>query len=57
MIKVAFDVYRQSLLRSLGLPLPDDLNDEKRVWGDFSSLFFRGGLPPGEELKYARPKT
>lgn len=39
--KAAFDLYRWDLLKALHLDLPPSLENEKELWGQVSSLFYR----------------
>jgi hypothetical protein len=54
LIKVAFDLYRHPLLKSLGLPFPPTLSAEQKLWRDLSTFIFRGILP-AEEWRYDSP--
>ncbi len=55
MIKVAFDLYRQPLLKSLGLELPTTLSEEQKLWRELSIFIFRG-VPPAKDWQFTPPK-
>jgi hypothetical protein len=47
LIKVAYDLYRHALLKSLGLNVPATLDQEQKLWGSISD-FVVWNLPPVE---------
>ena len=54
MLKVAFDLHRKALLKSLGLAAPADLAQERALWGEISDFIFRG-IPPTSDWQPDAP--
>jgi hypothetical protein len=40
-IKVAFDLYRHKVLKQLSLPVPNTLEEERRLWSDLCQFLYR----------------
>lgn len=54
-VKVAFDLYRDRLLKEMRIPLPANLEEEQQLWEHLCSFLFRNfGRPPAEWV-YAAP--
>ncbi len=53
-IKVAFDLYRKPLLKTLGLRAPATLAGEQALWREVSDFIFRG-IPLAEEWQFEPP--
>lgn len=51
LLKTAFDLYRWEALQALHLALPTDLESEKKLWGEISSLLYRN-YPLGTPWKH-----
>ena len=51
LIKVAYDLYRHSLLKSLGMNVPATLDQEQKLWRSISDFIIQN-LPPVEEWQF-----
>ncbi|MCP4408117.1 MAG: hypothetical protein GY807_10230 [Gammaproteobacteria bacterium] len=49
LIKVAYDLYRRTLLKTLDLNLPATLDEERKLWEDLSQFIIRKVVPKVEE--------
>jgi hypothetical protein len=56
-IRSAFDLYRGSLLKELGLEPPTALDRERNFWSNVCKYLYRGFLEQPEAFKYADPAT
>ncbi len=51
-IKSAFDLYRWSVLDQLHIPRPSDLQEERALWEQLTSMLYRGALPADSHFQY-----
>jgi hypothetical protein len=51
-LKSAFDLYRQLVIRDLGLEFPVDLAAERALWLDICQFLYRGDYPVSAEFRY-----
>lgn len=57
LIKSAFDVYKDDLIKQLGYELPKSLTEERKFWGNLYELIYRGEAGHLEALPYAGAKV
>ncbi len=53
-LRACFDLYRRPLLTSMGLELPETLEDERRVWTALGQQLYRRGTAQPELLKFSK---
>jgi hypothetical protein len=51
-IKATLDIHRWRVLDALKLPIPADLDQERALWNDVSSLLYRGYPPESDLYRY-----
>ena len=56
LIKVAYDLYRQPLIKALGLRVPDTLSQEKKMWKSLANFTLRG-FPLSDKYRFISPIT
>lgn len=56
LIKTAFDLYRGSVIKALGLQLPSSLKEELIMWDNINLYLYRNLLEQPEAFKYAKPE-
>lgn len=61
LIRSAFDLYRNDLLKQLQMPVPANLKDEKRLWTKLGQFHYYNTPPwavsPNDPLAYDRPSA
>src|SRR2546425_5692032 len=56
LIKVAFDLYRRSLLKALDLDIPSTLAEEQQLWRQLSAFLLHGREPKGS-FHFTKPEA
>jgi hypothetical protein len=51
-LKSAFDLYRWSVLDQLHILRPSDLQEERALWEQLTSMLYRGALPADSHFQY-----
>ena len=55
-IKSAFDLYRWNVLEGLNLKLPENLDEERKIWADLCEFLYRAHPPDEKYYRYSKPE-